>query len=600
MRQLLSTTILITCGVCAIILMVPHACAQEKLSMDPPAWLMDKIDSFKNKKAPIILEDNQIIEHAPLSSAVGSYLAARHAQNKDDWVTAMAYYRTSRRLGLPTSPQHDLQYMLLSIGAGEYENGFAIAKSILDSQIKMTPHEEQLVRLIHATGLLKQGDVKGAFDDIERTPQSPLSNLINPILADWLRVYQETAPKGSKTNSNLLRLLHLAMAYEVACDQDHARKTYQKIATLKPNERAVYIIASYHLRNGDTDQALQSLQSITNGPNPDITASQWIEKIQTKQPINTQAFANHLTITYGGYAAALQDFSRLIYSEGGYDSALIFAQLARFIAPDLQGLPLTLGNIMDKKEQSVRAQNLFLSVPMQDPDFLQSRIRASDMMVEREEYVSAAKLLYDLVDDSHDARLLYALAEILRSDGRFAQAIEIYDRIEDHHDLSLGHLWSIYYVRGIAHDELEQWDQAERDFLKALEYSPQNPHILNYLGYSWVDRNIKLEQALKLLEQAVQLAPQDGYIADSLGWALYRLGRYHEAKPHLEFAISLMPGDPVINDHLGDLYWRLGRENEAKFQWLRAQPLYDPMRDQNELQELQLKIDHGLDALPDL
>jgi len=116
--------------------------------------------------------------------------------------------------------------------------------------------------------------------------------------------------------------------------------------------------------------------------------------------------------------------------------------------------------------------------------------------------------------------------------------------------------------------------------------------VLNYLGYSWVDRGMNLDEAFKMLRKAVELRPNDGYIVDSLGWAHYKLGRYEEALRDLEQAIELRPADPVINDHLGDVYWKTGRKLEAKFQWNHARDLKPEPED---LIKILKKIEYGLE-----
>ena len=127
--------------------------------------------------------------------------------------------------------------------------------------------------------------------------------------------------------------------------------------------------------------------------------------------------------------------------------------------------------------------------------------------------------------------------------------------------------WRFYYVRGIAYERSDKFPLAEKDFLRALDLNPNQPQVLNYLGYSWVDKGMNLTRALDMIQKAVQASPNDGYIIDSLGWAYYRLGRYSDAVTQLEQAATLRPNDPEINDHLGDAYWKVGRKLEAKFQW---------------------------------
>ena len=130
--------------------------------------------------------------------------------------------------------------------------------------------------------------------------------------------------------------------------------------------------------------------------------------------------------------------------------------------------------------------------------------------------------------------------------------------VEDRH-------WRLFYVRGIAFERLGEWPKAEADFLRALELEPDQPLVLNYLGYTWVEQGRNLDEARTMIEKAVELRPDDGYIVDSLGWVAYRLGDFEEAVRQLELAVELVPGDPIINDHLGDAYWQVGRLNEARF-----------------------------------
>ena len=151
--------------------------------------------------------------------------------------------------------------------------------------------------------------------------------------------------------------------------------------------------------------------------------------------------------------------------------------------------------------------------------------------------------------------------------------------------------WRFYYVRGIAYERAKEWPKAEADFLKALELNPDQPAVLNYLGYSWIDQDMHLEEALEMIEKAVEAQPQDGYIVDSLGWAFYKLGRIDEAVKTLEQAVLLRPNDAEINDHLGDAYWKVGRFNEARFQWQRALAM-KPEADQ--VARIKAKLEAGL------
>ena len=165
---------------------------------------------------------------------------------------------------------------------------------------------------------------------------------------------------------------------------------------------------------------------------------------------------------------------------------------------------------------------------------------------------------------------LIALGDLLRGEDRFAEAEAAYTRALQRVPAIDRRHWRLLYARGIAYERTKRWPQAEADLLKALELEPEQPFVLNYLGYSWVDQGLNLDRAKAMLHRAVELRPEDGFIVDSLGWAYFRLGEHDKAVTYLERAVELEPGDPVINDHLGDGYWRVGRMREARFQWQRA------------------------------
>jgi Flp pilus assembly protein TadD len=151
--------------------------------------------------------------------------------------------------------------------------------------------------------------------------------------------------------------------------------------------------------------------------------------------------------------------------------------------------------------------------------------------------------------------------------------------------------WSLFYYRGIGYERTKQWPKAEADFKKALELYPDQPSVLNYLGYSWVDQGVHLDDGMAMIKKAVDQRPDDGYIVDSLGWAHYKLGQYDDAVKQLERAVTLKPSDPTINDHLGDAYWRSGRKLEATFQWKHAR---DAKPEPDELEKINAKLKDGL------
>ncbi len=196
-----------------------------------------------------------------------------------------------------------------------------------------------------------------------------------------------------------------------------------------------------------------------------------------------------------------------------------------------------------------------------------------------------------LASDPEDMRTYLAIGSIYSQDKDYRKAADTYDKAVASLEAPTRNDWTIFYQRGISYERLKEWEKAEPNFLKALELYPNQPQVLNYLGYSWIDMNIKLEQGLDLIKKAVEARPQDGYIVDFLGWAYYRLGRYDEAVTQLEQAVKLRAEDATINDHLGDAYWRAGRKLEATFQWAHAR---DSKPEPEDLIKIEAKLKNGL------
>jgi Flp pilus assembly protein TadD len=186
---------------------------------------------------------------------------------------------------------------------------------------------------------------------------------------------------------------------------------------------------------------------------------------------------------------------------------------------------------------------------------------------------------------------LTRLGDILRRRSRFAEAATAYDAAISRLEQVREYDWPLFYARGIARERSGNWTGAEADLLRALQLSPDQPYVLNYLAYTWADQGVNLERARTMLEGAAVQRPQDGNIADSLGWVLFRMGDLPAAVSQLERAVELEPRNSTVNDHLGDVYWASGRQNEARFQWRRALTM-DP--DQAETARIEAKLRGGL------
>jgi Flp pilus assembly protein TadD len=266
-----------------------------------------------------------------------------------------------------------------------------------------------------------------------------------------------------------------------------------------------------------------------------------------------------------------------------------------FLKPDFPAAQSLLGGVYETQRRWKAANKVYDTINPSSAYGWNARIRMASNLDRLEKTEEAITVLQKLAAD-YPKRLdaLSTLGGILRARKRFAEAIGVYDDAISRLGEARARDWHLYYSRGVSFERTKAWDQAEADFLKALDLQPEQPTVLNYLGYSWVEKNMHLEKAQKMIERAVELRPRDGYIVDSLGWVLYRLGDYVGAVKKLERAVALRPEDPIINEHLGDALWRAGRRLEAGFQWRHALALKP---DAENADKIRLKIEKGLDAV---
>ncbi|MBK8085880.1 MAG: tetratricopeptide repeat protein [Devosia sp.] len=254
--------------------------------------------------------------------------------------------------------------------------------------------------------------------------------------------------------------------------------------------------------------------------------------------------------------------------EGSPEIAAVFLQLGIYLDPGADVIDLVYGQLLDGAGQFEAANRVYDSIPATSPMKPMAVVRIAENLDELGNRDEALRRLGNIVaSNPDDTEALAVLGDMQRAAEKYLEAADSYTRVLDAVAGDTPGDWRYYYVRGIAHERSKQWEKAEADFKRALELNPDQPQVLNYLGYSWVDQGVNLLPALELIEKAVAGSPNDGYIIDSLGWAYYRLNRFPEAVAQLERAVQIRPADPEINDHLGDAYWRAGRQLEARFQW---------------------------------
>jgi len=296
-----------------------------------------------------------------------------------------------------------------------------------------------------------------------------------------------------------------------------------------------------------------------------------------------------------GAAESFIGIATTLSQQNARETALIFARLGLHLRPNFPAMQILLGNILQMDNQLLSANAIYNAIDRDSPYSWPARLLAAENLDDLDRTRQSIDTLNALANEEPDrADSLAILGDTLRSRRRFSEAVVAYDRAFQRIGTPKRHHWSLLYARGIALERSKKWDRAEADFIKALELKPDQPLVLNYLGYSWVDQRKNLDQAKEMIRRAVDLRPSDGYIIDSLGWAHFQLGEFAASVKEMERAVELTPEDPVLNDHLGDAYWRVGRITEARFQWQRALTL-------NPDDELRIQVEaKTVNGLPDL
>ena len=394
-------------------------------------------------------------------------------------------------------------------------------------------------------------------------------------------------------NVAVFRDFHAGLIAELFGDTAEAGKRLRAAYAADKNTlRLVDAYGRYVSRHGDKAEALKVYQDFDAVlPNHPIimSAIAALKAGKVLDPLIKTAEQGAAEVLYGLGAAGGR--------QGDEVAAMIYLRLALYLAPQ-NGLTLiTLADIYDRLKQSEEAIAVYESVPETDVLRTTAEIQIGQLLDGLDKHDEAARYVAQIVaEHPNDEDALLALGNSERTQKKYTDAIGTYSKALAVSTKPEKLNWPLFYFRGIAYERAKMWPKAEADFRKGLALFPDQPLILNYLGYSWVDQGMNLDEAFQLLHKAVELRPSDGYVVDSLGWALYKLGKYDEAVKELERAIDLKPGDPTINDHLGDAYWRAGRHLEAHFQWNHARDLKPEPEDLPPILE---KIAHGLpDAKP--
>jgi tetratricopeptide (TPR) repeat protein len=524
------------------------------------------------------------------TSPSGNYLAARIAGQERDMAAAAAYYRGALRAD-PRNPDLVERTFLVVLATGNIDDSLPLAERLVGFE-----RSHRIARLTLAARAIKRSQFASARTHLALSVRGPIADLTATLMSSWT-----LAAAGDVKNAiaGIDRLqgpdwyaafkdLHAGLMLDVAGQRREAGVRLERAYEADKNSlRTVDAYARWLARNGNKKKALEVYAAFSevlpDHPMVQAVVAE-IDAGRTPSPFVRTVQAGAAEVLFGLGAA--------LGRQGGEDLGLVYLNLALYLEPEHPLALLSLGDLYESLKKPELAIEAFSRLPANSPLKRNAEIQRAlnlDMLERADE---ARDRLASLVEKHPgDLEAITALGNVLRARKRYAEAADVYSKGVALIKTPARQHWTLFYFRGICFERSKQWSAAEADFLKSLELNADQPQVLNYLGYSWVDQGVNLERGLEMIKKAVELRPNDGYIVDSLGWAYYRMGRYEDAVKELERAIELRPEDPVINDHLGDAYWKTGRRLEANFQWRHSVDLKPEPED---LPRIQAKLVDGL------
>jgi tetratricopeptide (TPR) repeat protein len=524
------------------------------------------------------------------SGAFGAYLSGRFAASEADTATAADRLLAALRAD-PDQPKLLEEAFRASLLDGR-SDALRLARRLPDDPV---------ANLLLAGADAQAGRWDRAEQRVRGVSRSGPVQLIQPVLLAWLQVGRgqpdqalaALRPAVEGQRLRVLNALHAAMIADVAGRPREAER-FARIAVADQPQlppRAAILAAGLLHRSGHPAEAQRLLETLAaSGDDSALVASGPSRR--------AQVVSRGVSSPTDGMAEAYVSLAGSLRGQGSGELVLVLAQLALRLRPGFAPASMLTADVLADEKQEEQALAVLARVSSDDPLAPLAAVRRAAVLDKLDRPDDAVAVLRRLSESNPGMPQPAAhLGDLLRRRNRFAEAATAYDQALARVSSRSGGVrdWPLFYSRAIARERAGDWPRAEADLLRALELSPDQPYVLNYLGYTWADQGRNLDRAKAMLLRATELRPQDGNIADSLGWVLYRVGDLRGAVTWLEKAVELEPRSSVINDHLGDAYWGAGRQREARFQWRRALNL-DP--EPEEGPKIEAKLRDGLPSPP--
>ena len=523
-------------------------------------------------------------------SLSGSYLAGRFAGRQRDMNAAAEYFQQALRDD-PNNAVLIERVFIFELSQGDVAGAEDFATRVLSFN-----SQHRMARIVLGLRDVRLKRYEQARQNFKKSAYTPIGELTSALLTAWTYAAEGNQAAAFRALDKLdgndsfenFKSYHGALIADALGASLRAETFYKKTYELAGTSlRVVQAYGNYLERSGRVEEARKVYTQFLAGAekNPLVKAAlDGLEQGRKPKPF--------ISSTAAGLGEALFSVASALSDDQGLDVALAYAQLALSAGADKAVTATLIGDIYEGMSNFDRAITAFESIDKESVLRPNAEIEIAINLQRLEKADEAKARLRTLIAAKPgDFEAIVTLGNLLRSTEEFAAAAEVYSQAIALVPEPARQHWTVFYYRGIAYERTKQWPKAEADFRKALVLEPDQPMVLNYLGYSMIDQRINLDEAIAMVRKAVELKPNDGYIVDSLGWAHYQLGEYEEAVKQLERAVELKPADPVIADHLGDAYWRVGRKLEARFQWQHAK---DNKPESADLAKIEKKLREGL------
>ena len=512
-------------------------------------------------------------EVAPIAlglSPIGNYLAGRHAESERDLSIAADFLKAVLNQS-PNIPDLRRRTFVLLVMEGRIKEALPLAKDLYRER-----PDSSITNLFLATDEFKRKNFKAAAERLASLPNKGLSGLSAPILLAWALTAEKKIaealaalkPLEKEKGARALHDLHKGLILDFSGRTADAQKIYESLAIREGalSFRQTQLMGNLYERLGNIDAATR-LYDLYQKQNPDTSllyvARERLKSKVTPKPLITSAMDGSAEIFFG--------IANSLRRQRARETALLLAQLALYLKSDYPIMRVLTGEILEMDERYEDANFHYGTVSEMSPFKQTAQMRIANNIHNMGRTDEAIVIAHAVAKARpYDPEPVRAVGDYLRATERYKEAIPEYDEAIRRAGILKPTHWRLFYTRGIALERVKKFKQSEADFLKALELQPDQPFVLNYLGYSWIEQGRHLNKAQDMIRKAVSLRPNDGYIIDSLGWVYYQLGNYDDAVVELERAVQYRPEDPIINDHLGDAFWQVGRKKEAQFQWLHS------------------------------